>query len=182
MKYLNTHTNESRLSLDELETLTPENLLNLLYNAIIENRCNLHYVKDILAVGCPIRNSCNITLLHMATAWGRLDIAELSIDMGLDVNEGNDIGNSPLFAAVSCGYTEIVKFLISKGADIHAKDNYGKTSLHLSTYFVNRDEIVNLLISHGADKNIKDNSGQTAWDYASNVIRESIPELNPLIE
>ena len=46
---------------------------------------------------------------------------------------------------------ELIRFLLSKGININAKDNFGKTPLD----YAEKTEIKQLLISHGA-KNGKD--------------------------
>ena len=38
-------------------------------------------------------------------------------------------GQTPLMAAAQYGHTDIVRFLLDKGADAHAKDAYGQTAV-----------------------------------------------------
>ena len=47
--------------------------------------------------------------------------------------------------------TEVTK-LLKHGADIHSKNNYGKTALHVSAYW-GHTEIVRVLLEYGADQN-----------------------------
>jgi len=75
---------------------------------------------------------------------------------------------SPLVNAALYGKIEVVKFLISKGANVNAKSNGGRTPLHaavgagvLSVSDVNIVAVVKLLVSNGADVNAKDNKGET---------------------
>ena len=62
---------------------------------------------------------------------------------------------------------EIVEYLVSKGANIEAKDDYNYTPLHLASYF-GKPDIVKYLVSKGANKNAKDKDGKTPYDLAAN--------------
>lgn len=80
------------------------------------------------------------------------------IAQGANVNARNEFGETPLHLAQS---KEMAEFLLSKGADIHAKDNeFGITPL-----FNAPKEIFKFLISKGADVNVRSKKGLTplAW-------------------
>jgi ankyrin repeat protein len=47
------------------------------------------------------------------------------------------------------GHAEVVKALLEKGADVHAKDNDGWTPL-LQAYDQGRDDIATMLLANGA--------------------------------
>ena len=49
------------------------------------------------------------------------------------INEKDDEGYTPLHLAVISGNKEIVKYLISKGADFNAVDNENHSSVHWAT-------------------------------------------------
>jgi ankyrin repeat protein len=53
------------------------------------------------------------------------------------------------------GHTEIVQLLLEKGADVNAKNKYGRTALIYATER-GYTEIVQLLLEKGADVNAKD--------------------------
>lgn len=59
-------------------------------------------------------------------------------------------GFTPLHWAVMDDQTNMVKFLLSRGANVNAKDHYGMMPLHKAAAF-NRIELVKLLIAAGAD-------------------------------
>ena len=45
-------------------------------------------------------------------------------------------------------HTDVAKFLLEKRANVNAKDNYGRTPLHVASA-VDYPEMVQLLIEHG---------------------------------
>ena len=47
---------------------------------------------------------------------------KLLVDMGEDVNAADNYGITPLMVAANLGDLEIVKYLVSKGADLGAHD------------------------------------------------------------
>ena len=65
------------------------------------------------------------------------------------------------FEACQNGDMEKIKFLIEKGADIEAKNNYGNTPLILTSRY-GHIEVVKFLIEKGADIEAKDNYGETS--------------------
>ncbi|MCI5135518.1 MAG: hypothetical protein D3920_10705 [Candidatus Electrothrix sp. AW2] len=90
-------------------------------------------------------NKCSgNTALMYAVAGGDIDIINLLLQRGIDVDVKNDIGATPLIIAATIGDTPVVKFLLERGADINAKSS-GKLrpdplSLQLSMLFRNRVE------------------------------------------
>lgn len=82
------------------------------------------------------------------------------------INTKNTYGETRLHWAVENGYTEIVKALIAKGADINTKDIYGQTPLHLATRN-GHTEIVKALLDASADVHMKNIYGQTPLHFAT---------------
>ena len=76
-----------------------------------------------------------IPLLEVAGGSGdredprRVEIVEMLLGAGADVNVANRFGTTPLHEATSYGRLEIVALLIAAGADIEAKDEHGRTPL-----------------------------------------------------
>lgn len=66
-----------------------------------------------------------------------------------------------LRGAAQHGHTEIVEFLIGKGAEINAKNEPGMTALMIAAYN-GQTASVKALIDGGADTNAKDKDGHTA--------------------
>ncbi len=74
------------------------------------------------------------------------------------------------------GPAENVKALLAQGADVNVKDNEGRTPLHQTARYRNK-ELAELLLSHGANVNAKDNSGDTPLHAAA-----SYPGHTELVE
>jgi ankyrin repeat protein len=98
------------------------------------------------------------------------------------VNERSALKDTPLHWATSCGCTEIVKYLVEKGADVNAQNLTGKTPLHLATLRSNKD-YMKLFIAAKANPNIKaddptdDSSGETCLHFAVARCKPDIVEL-----
>ncbi len=71
-----------------------------------------------------------------------------------------------LFDACKNGNIDLVKKMLSYGADVNVKTNYESTALHWASIY-GHTEIVKLLLEHGADVNVKDKYGNTPLYYVS---------------
>lgn len=83
----------------------------------------------------------------------------------VDLNQSYEYEGTPLHVAVKEGDTELVKYLLEKGANPNAKGAFGETPLHIA---VDRGylDIVKLLLENGADPNIQSNEGNTPLHIA----------------
>lgn len=54
--------------------------------------------------------------IHQAVQKGKLRNVKIFLLKGIDINEPDSWGNTPLTIAASKGYIDIKKYLISKGA------------------------------------------------------------------
>lgn len=74
-------------------------------------------------------------------------------------------GRPPLHIAADYGHTEVVDYLISKGADVNAVDKHGFTPLLCACYEGHRD-CAELLLNKGADKSRTGPDGLCALQVA----------------
>ena len=75
---------------------------------------------------------------------------------GADVNKADDYGRTPLHVAVSADYSEMVRFLIENGANVHAR-TAGEDQTPL--YYAAKNEAVQcvrILLAYGADIDARD--------------------------
>jgi ankyrin repeat protein len=83
------------------------------------------------------------TPLGIAISKGDIEVVKKFIEYGVDVNE-NSNGMSPLMVAARYNKVEIIKILLSKGANLDAKDEKGFTALKHAE-LSHADEAVQLL-------------------------------------
>ncbi|THF98008.1 hypothetical protein TEA_007557 [Camellia sinensis var. sinensis] len=81
--------------------------------------------------------------LHSASSSGNVEIVEILLSSGADVNLKNDGGRTALYYAASKGWLKIVEILLSHGAKINLKDKASSTG---------NSELCELLIEEGAEK------------------------------
>src|SRR6202012_3679777 len=71
------------------------------------------------------------TPLKEASHYGHLDIVQLLIDSGANVNSHDKQGWTTLHAAVSEGYANVEDLLLARGADFSIRDNQDRTPYDL---------------------------------------------------
>ncbi|SCZ87032.1 ankyrin repeat domain-containing protein [Nitrosomonas mobilis] len=122
-------------------------------------------------VDVNLKSDSGITPLYLAAQRGSSNVVRALLDRGAEVNTTVVGGHGWTSLTTALLYSngvptneeslEIVKALLAKGADVNAKDKYGKTALMLATG--SRDKkIVQALLEAGAQVKDKDKYGQTA--------------------
>lgn len=145
----------------------------LVYEAVKDG--NLNLVMEILKKDSSLLQARinGDTLLHVATHFDKKELMEFFVLRGISSKEKNSSGAEPLHKAVSkMGVEE----LLSKGADINAQDNGGRTPLHVASLF-GRAPVADFLLLKGADVNKKDKHGSTALHMAIAGGHEKLVEL-----
>ncbi len=115
--------------------------------------------------------------VHRAAMEGNLEELQALIAKDPSLTDAKDeMGRTPLHLACYGGHMELVKFLLSKGADIETKFANGSTALFWSIPEGHID-IVKLLITKGADIQAKQNDGTTLLHIAAAFGQTEIAEL-----
>lgn len=118
---------------------------------------SVEIVKYLIEKGATVNVEDNfgsspfITLVMSHDTTNRLTIAQLLIEKGADINNISKGGGSVLGYASEYNLIDVVKLLISKGAEIDArKNNLANTPLMYAANSGN-EAIVDLLLAAGAD-------------------------------
>lgn len=100
----------------------------------------------------------DLTLLGVAAQEGSLEVAQLLVNGGADVNEKSFVGHAPIRIAARNGKIDLIKYFLSKGAEVDTEGDDRATPLeHAASK--GHLEIVQLLFEKGADINHQDKDG-----------------------
>ncbi|XP_005113592.3 protein fem-1 homolog B, partial [Aplysia californica] len=106
------------------------------------------------------------TALWCASGAGHLDIVELLIKNGANVNNSTATNSTPLRAACFDGRLDIVKYLLEHGADMTIPNKYDNTCLMISCY-KGHTKVVRHLLEKAADPDLKAHCGATSLHFAA---------------
>ena len=88
-------------------------------------------MKELIALGADPKaiapDGSGAVLL--AASSRKLDAVQMAVELGLDVNQAPKGRPSALHTAVRAGANDMVQYLVDHGADLKAKDNFGRTPL-----------------------------------------------------
>ena len=181
-----------------------------IFKYLIEKRVNVPCFSAFGAPAGPAKGEDDNTLLCIAAREGHVEIFKFLVGKGANVNAKDNDGNTPLhlaakkgcteivelliqqevgvpininsllYLAVEGGHTGLVRLLIEKGADIHAKYRDGNTPLHIA---VEKEyiEIVKILLEKGADINIEINEDYRVIKLISYYAKRGNIELVKLL-
>jgi ankyrin repeat protein len=138
---------------------SPSAQLTCLHIAVLRNQ--LRMVQ--LLIACPgvqleARDSLQNTPLYHACKDGSLEVAQALVEAGADINSRNEMERTPAFAATA--HVPVLEFLVSKGADLSARDRHDWTILHVAVEG-GKVEAAEFLCQHGLDVNAKE--GLDGW-------------------
>lgn len=135
-----------------------ENDENLLIDVIQYGTMN--DIKDLMLILVKYKlfevfkskNEIDQNALHLAVNLGYISLIKVLIEFGIDVNETDAFGSSPLHLAVQRNNQAIVQELLdnAKSININECDDNGHTPLNLCV-LNNNLEIAKLLINHGGN-------------------------------
>ena len=93
-----------------------------------------------------VRDVNGWTALYFATIINQIDVAELLLHEGADVNrQDDDDKDTPLHYAALYNYTEVARLLIQNGADVNIRNYCNETPLDEAR---KGSEVERLLLQH----------------------------------
>ena len=104
---------------------------------------NVHRVKAMLRDHPELvheRYARDDTALHHAARNGDLEIVELLVEGGADVNAMTEPKHFPLYCAAGHGHVETTRFLLESGADLEAKIGGDKTIVEWLKQYAENDK------------------------------------------
>lgn len=100
-------------------------------NLVLAANSTLQEVQELIEAGADLNHADNFgdTALMAASRGGKLDIVELLLSCGADVNRTfpNKTGWTALMHGANYGFPQIVTVLIQQGANTEIKNNKGQT-------------------------------------------------------
>ena len=127
----------------------------------------------------PPRGLVGRSPLHSAVYFEDLEMVQVLLDYGVDVNAQTDSGINPLNFAPSGTFfndPRVVQMLLDYGADPNIQAKTGRIPL-LQASKSGKIEMVRILVEHGASVEVEDGQGKTPFDYASGEHRDDIIKL-----
>jgi hypothetical protein len=92
---------------------------------LVDAGCNVHY-KDNSEAGYLYK----IVQEYNIREEKGLEYLTFLIQQGLDVNEGNVVGETPLHLAINKNKKSYIEFLLQQGADLNQANKEGETPFH----------------------------------------------------
>jgi ankyrin repeat protein len=140
-------------------------------------RTPLHYavVRDNYIVMLLLESGANpdiaddsgTTPLHTAAHVGNYEAVKLFLNYRVSLELKDEyFGRTPLHWAAKGWHANIVWLLLLRGADPNARDNKGRTPLHLAVQTKPCVDVAKILLEAGGDPNIQDAYGRTPLHYA----------------
>ena len=122
------------------------------------------------------------TPLHASVYGGHIEVAQLLLAHGADINSRSALDLTPLHITSEMGYLKIVKWLLNNGANVNSQDVRGHVPLHFSVSAGHLD-VCRMLLKHGAGVNTRGNTGSTpfleAWKSGHTDMICLLLEHNP---
>lgn len=118
---------------------------------LIDNKANVNFQSDELEHGgYDKRTQGKRSPLHWASLGGHIEVAELLLANGANLEARTYNGRSPVLEAALHHQLQMTEYLIDRGANVNARTYYGWTMLHHACGN-GQSELAELLLNHGAN-------------------------------
>uniref|UniRef100_A0A8C7XU15 Neurogenic locus notch homolog protein 1 n=1 Tax=Oryzias sinensis TaxID=183150 RepID=A0A8C7XU15_9TELE len=141
-------------------------------NSEEEEDPSVEIISDFIYQGANLHNQTDRTgetALHLAARYARSDAAKRLLESSADANVQDNMGRTPLHAAVAADAQGVFQILIrNRATDLDARMHDGTTPLILAARLAVEGMAEELINSH-ADPNATDDSGKSALHWAAAV-------------
>jgi ankyrin repeat protein len=127
----------------------------------------LAIVQTLLDAGAEVNQNLSGeygNALHAAAERGNIEVVQILVDVGADVNAYGGKWGSALQAASGMGHKEIVLLLLQAGADVNQQGGEGGNAIQAAANHVQQD-IVQILMDAGARINWNHTSHQEYYKF-----------------
>ena len=138
---------------------------------------NLYYIFRQASKDMAYRqNLYGDTILHMAMCIDTTNPIIFCLKLGCDINEKNNLGETPIFCAIRSNLINNVRIAINNIANLDIKNKKGDTPLLTSLRMDKKNvDIVRLLVERGSDISTKDKDGKKSLEIINSI-------KNPTVE
>ena len=132
-------------------------------------------VKTLLAARpkLNVRNPLGETALMLAAFQGHLEVVQLLISSGAEVNQS---GWTPLIYSAAQNRMDVARLLLKSGAQVNAQSASGTSALMMAAREGHLSMVL-LLMEHGADLNLKTDDGATALKVARDRGKKEVADM-----
>ncbi len=110
------------------------------------------------------------SMLGEAAGEGHLQICELLLDHGADINAKDSEGMTPLCWGAYSGHDDVCTLLVQRGADLTIPDKYGRTAVWYAAGSTHCSGALELMLKKGVQINWTDSNGWSLLTYAMNFM------------
>jgi ankyrin repeat protein len=120
-----------------------------------------------------IRHSLGYSLLHVVSEFGPPDLVQFLIDEGLDPNDRDESGETPLFWAVAEPNLQAADVLLANGAELEVFNDEGFAPIHTAVYD-GGTETIDYLLSKEVSIDLNSRHGTTLLHTAAGALDKDL--------
>lgn len=128
-----------------------------------------------------VKGPGGLTPLHVAAISGVMQVADMLLKKGANVDDACDGGLTALYFAIQNNNNNLVGLLLQRGASLSVRNEQGRTPLHWACAVPGdrlegqaRVRMVQMLLNKGADPQAQDNDGCTPAQLAEKAGHDDV--------